>query len=94
MHQATDPAIKKMKKLNKEFLKRASIQKAPKKLDFRNIWSRLWNQMLKVKVVVLIWVNRSRSRRQLAQKNEYLLKDMGLTRGDAQYEASKWFWEE
>ena len=34
----------------------------------------------------------SRSRRQLAQLDERMLRDIGLDRGTARYEASKSFW--
>jgi uncharacterized protein YjiS (DUF1127 family) len=34
----------------------------------------------------------SRSRRQLAQLDERLLRDIGLDRGTARFEASKSFW--
>ncbi|HTB37753.1 MAG TPA: DUF1127 domain-containing protein [Reyranella sp.] len=34
----------------------------------------------------------ARSRRQLAQLDERLLRDIGLDRGTARYEASKSFW--
>ena len=34
----------------------------------------------------------SRSRRQLAELDERLLRDIGLDRGTARYEASKSFW--
>ena len=34
----------------------------------------------------------SRSRRQLAELDDRLLRDIGLDRGNARYEASKGFW--
>jgi uncharacterized protein YjiS (DUF1127 family) len=41
---------------------------------------------------VMTRVELARSRRQLAQLDERLLRDIGLDRGTARYEASKSFW--
>jgi uncharacterized protein YjiS (DUF1127 family) len=38
------------------------------------------------------WRRRTRSRRELLTLNEHMLKDIGITRVDAQYEAAKPFW--
>ena len=38
------------------------------------------------------WRRRARSRRDLLGLNDYLLKDIGITRAEAQYEAAKSFW--
>lgn len=42
--------------------------------------------------VVWQWRQRRRSWTMLAQMDDYLLKDIGLTRGDAWQEAGKPFW--
>lgn len=39
------------------------------------------------------WDQRARSRRQLAQMDERLLRDIGLTQRQARHEAAKAFWE-
>jgi len=39
------------------------------------------------------WLDASRSRQSLDQLDEYLLRDIGLTREDARREASKFFWQ-
>jgi uncharacterized protein YjiS (DUF1127 family) len=39
-----------------------------------------------------LWLDRGRSRRDLAELNDYELRDIGLTRVDAQYESAKPFW--
>ncbi len=39
------------------------------------------------------WIARDRSRRELAQLDDHLLADIGLTRDQAQIEAAKRFWE-
>jgi uncharacterized protein YjiS (DUF1127 family) len=39
------------------------------------------------------WQNRAMMRHHLLGMNEYMLKDIGLTRADAQREANKPFWE-
>lgn len=44
--------------------------------------------------LVLLWHKRRRLRRQLAGLDDFTLKDIGVTRGDANREARKWFWEE
>ena len=38
------------------------------------------------------WRRRARSRRELLALNDHMLKDIGITRIDAQYEAAKPFW--
>lgn len=40
----------------------------------------------------LDWLDRSRSRRQLARLDDRLLRDIGVTRTDADREATKPFW--
>jgi uncharacterized protein YjiS (DUF1127 family) len=41
---------------------------------------------------VAVWRERARQRRQLAAMDDYLLKDIGLTRADVDHEAGKPFW--
>jgi uncharacterized protein YjiS (DUF1127 family) len=41
---------------------------------------------------VLAWQERVRQRRQLQQFSEHMLKDIGLSRADAEAEISKPFW--
>ena len=38
------------------------------------------------------WRRRARSRRELLALDDHMLKDIGITRVDAQYEAAKSFW--
>jgi len=42
-----------------------------------------------------IWVARARQRKALGElaSNNYLLKDIGISRQDALREAAKWFWQ-
>jgi len=40
-----------------------------------------------------LWVSRSNERRLLAQMNEHMLQDIGLTRIDVERETSKFFWQ-
>jgi len=42
---------------------------------------------------LLAWRNRALMRRNLLAMNDYMLKDIGLSRCDAQREANKPFWE-
>lgn len=48
-----------------------------------------------VRLVELIglWSGRSRQRRALAELDERLLADVGVSRQAAQSEAKKWFWQ-
>ncbi len=39
------------------------------------------------------WINRQKTRRQLAQLPAYLLRDIGLTEADRYQESRKHFWE-
>jgi uncharacterized protein YjiS (DUF1127 family) len=41
---------------------------------------------------ILLWMDRMRQRRRLASLSDHMLKDMGLSRVDADQEASKRFW--
>ncbi|RCX32350.1 DUF1127 domain-containing protein [Thioalbus denitrificans] len=43
-------------------------------------------------VLLLEWNQRARQRRQLARLDDYLLRDIGLSRVDAEQEARKPFW--
>lgn len=45
------------------------------------------------KRILNIWINRSRQRKQLGKLDDRLLKDIGLTREQAQIEISKPFWK-
>jgi uncharacterized protein YjiS (DUF1127 family) len=38
------------------------------------------------------WLERSRQRRQLCELNDYMLRDIGITRAEAWFEADKPFW--
>ncbi|GGB19816.1 DUF1127 domain-containing protein [Agarivorans gilvus] len=40
------------------------------------------------------WINRQKTRRQLAQLPAYLLRDIGLTEADRYQESRKHFWED
>jgi uncharacterized protein YjiS (DUF1127 family) len=48
---------------------------------FRSILGVLW-----------LWWHRHRSRQLLAEMDERMLKDIGVSRMDAREEARKWFW--
>lgn len=43
--------------------------------------------------VAAVWLQRAVQRRQLAQLDMRLLRDLGLTHNDALAESSKWFWQ-
>lgn len=43
-------------------------------------------------LTVLVWHERRRQRRHLAQLNDHMLRDIGLSRGDVWAECEKPFW--
>ena len=43
-------------------------------------------------VLLSIWVDRARERRQLYALDDHMLKDIGLTRADVELEIHKHFW--
>ena len=43
---------------------------------------------------LLLWLERRSQRRRLAELDAYMLKDIGLSRADAERESSKWFWQD
>jgi uncharacterized protein YjiS (DUF1127 family) len=43
--------------------------------------------------LILTWQERARQRRELALLNDYMLRDIGLSRADVLAEATKRFWE-
>jgi uncharacterized protein YjiS (DUF1127 family) len=42
--------------------------------------------------LVLVWLQRSRERRQLGSFGDHMLKDLGVSRADVDHEVSKPFW--
>ena len=54
---------------------------------------RATNVVVKINDVFRTWARRSTDRRMLAQMNEHLLNDIGLTQYDVKLEAGKYFWQ-
>jgi uncharacterized protein YjiS (DUF1127 family) len=50
--------------------------------------------LLRLLYLLLRWQERSRQRRQLAGLDDDRLKDIAVSRADAEREARKWFWQE
>ncbi|WP_417614499.1 DUF1127 domain-containing protein [Oceanisphaera sp.] len=50
-------------------------------------------QPASLRAKLVLWLQRSRTRRQLAQMPDYLLKDIGLNEADRYQEVSKPFWQ-
>ena len=48
---------------------------------------------IKVPKTLAIWVSRTEERRQLAELNDHMLKDIGLTRAEVAVEINKYFWQ-
>ena len=42
----------------------------------------------------LLWAERARQRRQLTELDDYMLRDLGLSRADVASESSKPFWQQ
>ncbi len=49
--------------------------------------------LARVSAVLMLWINRSRQRRALSHMQDYLLKDIGISRVDALQESRKPFWK-
>jgi uncharacterized protein YjiS (DUF1127 family) len=64
-------------------------------LDLRPTWGRQLaqnNERGGLIALIDVWLRRARDRRALWSENDRSLRDMGLTRYDALYEARKPFW--
>ena len=48
--------------------------------------------IVKVTDTVLDWQDRARQRHRLGEMDDHLLRDIGLSRADLEYESSKPFW--
>ena len=48
---------------------------------------------VKVNKQVRLWLRRSNERHLLAQMNDHILEDIGLTRADVKIETAKYFWQ-
>jgi uncharacterized protein YjiS (DUF1127 family) len=44
--------------------------------------------------VAVLWCERAEQRRRLAQLDNRMLRDIGLSRSEAYRESSKWFWQD
>ncbi len=73
----------------------AGVQRA---LATLRLWVRRSLQRSELRALAVLgrvarWRMRSRTRTQLSSLSDPLLKDIGLSRSDANREARKWFWE-
>jgi uncharacterized protein YjiS (DUF1127 family) len=53
----------------------------------------IWHRLRTPVAVLLLWIARSRQRQDLAELEDYQLRDIGLTRADIGPECSKPFWK-
>jgi uncharacterized protein YjiS (DUF1127 family) len=53
----------------------------------------LFTAIRRTSYILSVWQKRSASRRQLARLDDHLLRDIGLTRADAEQEIMKSFWQ-
>jgi uncharacterized protein YjiS (DUF1127 family) len=61
-----------------------------------SLWPRIRALAIQVSSTIAVWSARSRQRRalgNLAELNNHLLKDIGVTPAEASREAGKWFWQ-
>lgn len=54
----------------------------------------LFISLLRINNQLELWLERSRQRRQLLELDEHLLKDIGISRSEAEQEGAKPFWKE
>ncbi len=59
----------------------------------RSISGNMKIQLAKIWRLLRMWRQRSQQRRALAQLNDFMLKDIGISRSDASNEANKPFWK-
>ncbi len=52
------------------------------------------SKLLQISDTAMLWRERTRQRRALGRLNDYMLKDLGLSRADAGREGGKRFWKE
>lgn len=50
--------------------------------------------LLKAVSLLQLWTERAAQRRQLAELDARMLKDIGIGRADAERESGKWFWQD
>jgi uncharacterized protein YjiS (DUF1127 family) len=53
-----------------------------------------WGTLARVAEVIATWLRRSAERRHLHSLNDYMLKDMGVSRADVERETSKRCWQD
>lgn len=58
-----------------------------------NFITRVEQYAISVNNTISTWIKRAKDRKQLANMNDHMLKDIGLYRHEVQYEASKYFWQ-
>ena len=61
---------------------------SPKNISLKGLNTLIVNAM----DTVLDWQDRARQRRRLGEMDDHLLRDIGLSRADLEYESSKPFW--
>ena len=60
----------------------------------RGVWSRIVDVIVAMFSCVHAWQERAMTRRHLASLNDHMLKDIGISRADVEYEIRKPFWQE
>ena len=53
-----------------------------------------WLSPLRLFALLALWSERAAQRHRLAQLDDRMLSDIGVSRADAYRESSKWFWQD
>ena len=56
------------------------------------LWRAVSDNLIGFSDTIQLWITRSRDRQYLGGCSDHMLKDMGLSRCDADYEVGKGFW--
>jgi uncharacterized protein YjiS (DUF1127 family) len=64
-----------------------SATRPPLRIDHWRVW------IIAIISIVVLWLERGRSRRALATLDDHQLRDIGVTRAEARLESAKPFWQ-
>lgn len=60
--------------------------------DVKSLWIAFQLWLISAFSMILAWMERARERRQLVSLNDTMLKDLGISRADAEREYPKPYW--
>jgi uncharacterized protein YjiS (DUF1127 family) len=76
------------------FAARATTRSTPSRRNIRQTIAAAWASLGRLAELISTWRQRSAERRHLHGLNEYMLKDLGISRADVDRETSKRYWQE